>query len=217
MEDSFIEERLAAATAIPASQRSPEVAAFIESCQLQQELSDEGPCSTLQQRNLANLKVTRCNFLNPAGALLYRPAVRDAALDRLLSAARIPDLEMPAGVIGKRIMKLVSSDFSAETLLLVAAAATAIGRWQSHRTRLLPVYNSIVERMQRPAEAARLRQELEQLQAGLPRSLLSYEQMLARVLWMAGMEAGSLLSRGDTSMDADIRIAVRWARSSWHI
>ena len=71
--------------------------------------------------------------------------------------------------------------------------------------------------MQQPAVAARLRQELEQLQAGLPRSLLSYEQMLARVLWMAGMEAGSLLSRGDTSMDADIRIAVRWARSSWHI
>ena len=63
--------------------------------------------------------------------------------------------------------------------------------------------------MQQPAVAARLRQELEQLQAGLPHSLLTYKQLLALFVGYAVMEAGSLLSLGDTSMDDDIRMAVR--------
>ncbi|GAB4820568.1 hypothetical protein N2152v2_007614 [Parachlorella kessleri] len=129
----LIEERLAAATAVPPSQRSPEVAAFIECCQLQGELADElvdeqrqGKHSTRQQQALAALKFT-----------------------------------------------------------------------------------SLVEKMQHPVLAARLRQELQQLQADLPSSLLSYEELLAYLVWLTGVQARDWAGATDADIQADIHSAVR--------
>ena len=98
MEDSFIEQRLAAATAVPRSQRTPEVAAFIECCQLQRELAEEQQQvrhPTRQQEALTALKLTRSHFLSPAVSLWYRPEVYKAAWARLRSASQIPE---PANV-----------------------------------------------------------------------------------------------------------------------
>ena len=92
MEATFIEERLAAATAIPPSQRSPEVAAFIECCQLQREVAMEqqqwqGRRPSRHQQALADLKLTHSHYLNSAEPLSYRLAVLEAAFDRLRSEA----------------------------------------------------------------------------------------------------------------------------------
>ena len=208
-----MEQRLAAATAIPPSQRSPEVAAFIECCQLQRELAEEQQQDrslSHQEKTLAALKLTASHFLSPTLPLLYRPAVYTAALEHLLCAAQ-PSAQLPnSGVVSTQCIKaLVDSDFSIHTLLLLASAAPAIGWSKASQTRMLPVYNSIVDRMQRPTVAACLRQELEQLQMNLPRRLLSYQQLLARFVRMANLEASSLHDGGDNSMAADIEAAFR--------
>ncbi|GAB4820572.1 hypothetical protein N2152v2_007618 [Parachlorella kessleri] len=170
MEAGFLEKRLAAATRVRPRQRSPEVAAFIECCQLQQELAQElqqGLHTTRQQQALADLKLTRSHILSPAVPLWYRNAPYLAAWERLRTAAVLEDSE-PFANAGERIMALTDISFSMPTLLLVAAGVSRFVRSQAHVTRLLPTYNHIVERMQRPELAARLRQELAQLQANLP-------------------------------------------------
>ena len=108
-------------------------------------------------------------------------------------------------------MALTTSDFSIRTLLLVAAAAPLVGRCGVKITRLLIVYNCIVESMQRPAESAKLQQELAQLQADLPHILLSYQELLAYFVKLASNEAAELMTTGDGSMASDIDAAYRWA------
>ncbi|GAB4820570.1 hypothetical protein N2152v2_007616 [Parachlorella kessleri] len=194
MEASFLEKRLAAATKIRPRQRSPEVAAFIECCQLQQGLTQElqrGLHSTHQQQALADLKLTRSHIISPTVPLWYREPPYAAAWERLRTAAALQASE-PIVNAGDRITALTDMSFTLPTLLLVAAGAPRFV--QAHITRLLPAYNNIVERMQLPALAARLRQELAQLQADLPRTLLSYEQLLAHFLYLASQEASAKLT-----------------------
>ncbi|GAB4820567.1 hypothetical protein N2152v2_007613 [Parachlorella kessleri] len=212
MEEPVIEQRLAAATATPPSQRSPEVAAFIECCQLQRELAEEqrqGANPARQQEALAALKLAKSNASSPAVALWYQPAVYEAALERVLSAARMKKRfkPRPARDPATRILALANSDFSIRTLLLVAAAAPAFGG--ANISGLLPVYNSIVERMQRPAESAKLRPELGQLQSEVARSLLSYEQLLAYFIKLASNEAAELMANGGCGIAAHIDAAYR--------
>ncbi|GAB4820514.1 hypothetical protein N2152v2_007560 [Parachlorella kessleri] len=211
MEDAFIEERLAAAMALSPSQRSPEVAAFIEACQLQQAVAraEQGRRSTRKQQALDDLKLIRSNFLSIV-PLCYRLGVQLAALGRLCSEATIKDINS-VGSAGSRVMELLNADFSIETVLLVAAGVSPLGMGTSRITRLLPVNNRVVERMQRPAVAARLRQELEQLQADLPRSLLSYEQLLAYFVMLGFQHVRDLEISGDKSMADDVDMASRAA------
>ena len=107
-------------------------------------------------------------------------------------------MALGVGALGLQTMALVDADFSRQTLLLVAAGITSNTRKLPHITRLLPVYNSIVEKMQRPAVAARLQQELVQLQEGLPHSLLTYSQMLALFIYLASEDATILEHLGHT-------------------
>ena len=79
--------------------------------------------------------------------------------------------------------------------------------------------------MQRPAVTARLRQELDQLQEGLPRSLLTFNELLALFVYLASDEACNLIKLGLTEghssvalMAADIDKANRQVRtciSTW--
>ena len=210
MDGTFIEERLAAATAIPPSQRSPEVAAFVEACQLQQETvrKGQGRRSTRKQQALHDLRLVKSHFLSIA-PLCYRPGLQLATWHRLRSAAKITDI-MVVGDTGNRVKELLDADFSIEKLLLVAAGVPALGLGRAHITRLLPVYNSVVEKMQRPAVAACLRQELEQLQAGLPSSLLSYDELLIAFVMFGFQDSGDLARSGEESMLDDVDSAIRW-------
>ncbi|GAB4820575.1 hypothetical protein N2152v2_007621 [Parachlorella kessleri] len=212
MEDTFIDERLAVAMELPPSQRSPEVAAFIEACQLQQEVAmarkGRGGRSKREQQALSDLKLVKSQFLSIA-PFCYRPGVQLEAWHRLCSAAKITDYKI-VGVTGRRVMELLDADFRTGTLLSVAAGVSALGLGSADITRLLPVYNSVVEKMQRPAVAACLRQELEQLQADLPCSLLSYEQLLAVFVMLGIQDTGDLAAkRKDDSMAEDAHSALR--------
>ena len=75
---------------------------------------------------------------------------------------------------------------------------------------LLPAV-SVALRMQVPAVAERLRQELGQLQEDRPHRLLSYEQLLASYVWQAFQEAADLVALMPHSADPDIASAFRWA------
>ncbi|GAB4820525.1 hypothetical protein N2152v2_007571 [Parachlorella kessleri] len=211
MEDTFIEERLAAAIRLSPSQRSPEVAVFIEACQLQQEVAlarkKPGRGSTRKQQALGDLKLVRSHVLSIA-PLCYRPGLHLANWGHLCSAANITDFEI-VGDTGNSVMELLEADFSLGTLLLVAAGVSRSGPGEAHITRLLPVYNSMVEKLQRPAVAARLRQELEQLQADLPSRLLTYEQLLERFVMLAYQDCEDLAGSGDNSMEDDVESAKR--------
>ncbi|GAB4820523.1 hypothetical protein N2152v2_007569 [Parachlorella kessleri] len=219
MEDTFIEERLAAAMKLSPSQRSPEVAAFIGACQLQQEVAREGQSRRLtrKQQALCDLKLIRSHVLSIA-PFFYRPGVQLATWGRLCSAANVTEVQvagdtgerfMVVGDVGKRIMELLDSDFSIGTLLLVAAGASTLGAGVAPIRRLLPVFNRVIEKMQRPAVAARLRQELEQLQADLPSSLLSYEQLLTRFVLLGCKDCEDLAVSGDKSMPDEVDLAFR--------
>ncbi|GAB4820566.1 hypothetical protein N2152v2_007612 [Parachlorella kessleri] len=187
-EDPFTEESLAVAAAVPPSQRSPEVAAFIECGQLQRELAEallQGRHSTRQQEALYALKLTRCHILSPAVARWYHTPVYDVALERLRSVATI--LGTHPSVAENPIMELVDSNFSLDTLLLIAAAAPAYvtGIDYLASPKLLRVLKRIVETTQRPTVTEQLTHELEQLQAGLHCSLLSYKQLLTFFIQLA--------------------------------
>ena len=215
MEESFIEERLAAATAVPASQRSPEVAAFIECCQLQRELVDEqrqGQHSTRQQQALAALKFTRSHFLSPAVPLWYRHELYATALKRLVAGAGMQGPVL-ASTFGKKVLAFIERDLSIWSVLLVTAGIPTLERHLTHITGLLPALNSLVKKMQHPVLAARLRQELQQLQANLPCSLLSYEVLLGYLVYLAGVQAGDLAQATDGyhTTNADILMSLRWA------
>ncbi|GAB4820569.1 hypothetical protein N2152v2_007615 [Parachlorella kessleri] len=213
MEDPIIQQRLAAASAIPPSQRSPEVAAFIECCELQSELARElqqqGTHTSRQQQGMTDLKLTRSCFLSPTGTLWYRPAVYNSAAHQLLSAAAATLASH--GAPGGSIRALVESQFSIKTLLLMAAGDPTTIRFVEQEpaataSYLLPIYNRIVDRMQQPAVAAQLRRELQQLQADSPRTLLSYEELLAYLTEVAFKLAAKVLTvsamvHGSTTVD----------------
>ncbi|GAB4820574.1 hypothetical protein N2152v2_007620 [Parachlorella kessleri] len=192
----------------PPSQRSPEVAAFIECCQLQRELAKgqwQG-YSTHQEMAIADFKFTRANMIGPTPICCSFPVFM-YAWERLKSAAEIPE-PRPPGAVGSRIMALLDSDLSIDTLLLVTVGVKMLSLRERQKARLLPVYSSIVAKMRIPEVANILRQELDRLQANLPQRLLSYEELLASKICQAFHDAAALPAVRPTA-DADIASTFR--------
>ncbi|GAB4820571.1 hypothetical protein N2152v2_007617 [Parachlorella kessleri] len=124
--------------------------------------------------------------------------------ERLLAAAAA----VPPGQRSPEVTALIDDDLSIWAVLLVSAGIPTLERSQAHLTGVLPALNSLVEKMQHPALAARLRQELQQLQADLPSSLLSYDELLAYLVWLTGVQARDWAGSTDGDIQADIHSAV---------
>lgn len=179
-EQGFIERRLEAARALPAEQRSPDVAAFVECCDLQtaaRQLLDQRPARSLQARrrraDLVALMLTRSHYISVSAPLCYIHSVFEAAHERareLSGRGGEEDIDLSA-LLQPAANRSLSS-------LLTIAACLCRGMWPGQEGPLQTGMNDLVERLQQPDVRAALEQQLAELQADLPAPLLTYKQLL---------------------------------------
>ena len=136
---SFLAERLAKASAVPAEQRSADVRAFIETCRLQAELveelglpeviDDDAVIKGLQSRWSAApaLKLLRSHLVSPSGSLLRHlfQLHQFATAVVYMSTSSGASGTLPSD-LGRELMELLERDPSLETLAILAAGLPGV-------------------------------------------------------------------------------------------
>lgn len=169
----FLHARLAATAAIPPERRSYDAAVFVEYCQLQQEVLEAlerrgggGPLQCLEA-----LKLARAEYISLGSPLDYSTQLHNYVTEQVYGLAGNVD-------VGHKILALLKPD----TRLLTWATLVA-GLQIIFCTRgvpgLLSMSNAAVGLLQQPSVRRRLERKLAAVQQGLPRPLLTYDQMLA--------------------------------------
>ena len=200
----FINARLAAAAAIPPEQRSADVAAFIEYCQLQQEVleASEAPGYTWQCTDA--LKLVRAEYISPGGVLFYSQkllasvAQRFCLLVRGHMDANNYDCDGQAwrpGGLGQAILRALQQDPQLVTWATVAASMDIV-YLDKDRAGMVDMASEAVVMLQQSPLRRRLQRELAKAAQQLGRPLLSYDQLLAFFVDFAAglacaMEAGT--------------------------
>eukprot|EP00887_Chlorella_sp_A99_P002622 scaffold6.g2622.t1 len=179
----FLEARRQAALRLPPEERTPEVAAFIETCELQSEaaaLLDARPPRSwrarAQRETLVALYMTRSHLVSPTSPLWYAPAAQEAMSNADAAAAAAP---ATAGLGAQVVALLERQGRSAAALLKAAAGLGALGPQTVESCGLLELTRRVVARLRNPEAQRVLGELLAALQAGLPRPLLSAPQLLA--------------------------------------
>lgn len=195
----FLHERLAAAQAIPAAQRTPELAGFIESCQLKNEVAallaqplPSGAAAAAEEQarrtQQAALRLLRADMLCVAAPLDEYNGAHQWAVDhfkQMLSSMYWWQLGVPPFADWHtRIMafgrQIAGSQLSASSrldrFLLLAA-----GLPPPPITQQLPMLRLLLDMMAQPEERAALEPALVEAQAGLPAPLLTWDQLAGRL------------------------------------
>ena len=198
MEAGFLQERLAAAAALPLERRTPEVNAFLEVCQLNQDLVDAldlpegGRTRTIdEQWTCARaLKLARAKFVGES-RLIPNPELCQYSITqlRVLCERDAPAALSAAGDVSGAIMALLQRDAGLATVAKMAAALPDVSMerfcWSALHQRLRAA-NADVELLRQPAVRQRLEHEAQQ------EGILTYEEILAIFVSYAAQVSGQL-------------------------
>ena len=178
---AFLRARLAAATAVSDERRTPEIAAFIETCQLQQELADaldmpEGRTVAIDQQwtLVRALKFARAAHICEGVPLNLSFRLSEFALDQLQA------LQWETTHSISEVMRL--ADTRLDTVAKAAAAWSLVTIRDLQLPELLGLLKSLNESvalLQQPAVRQRLRRELAAVEQQEGWQILSYEQLLS--------------------------------------
>ena len=135
----FLADRLAKASAVPAEQRSADVRAFIETCQLQAELVEELELpATINLNNdvvvrlwsrwtaAPALKLVRSHFISPGPPLMHSPHLNGFASLYVLLRVRLQNNEYLPSNLGHELTELLEGDPSLETFAILAAGLPSL-------------------------------------------------------------------------------------------
>ncbi|PRW34082.1 hypothetical protein C2E21_7456 [Chlorella sorokiniana] len=197
----FLLERLQAAKAIPASERTPEVAAFIESCQLRDEAAamqaqplPSGAAAAAQekQRRLRQvaLRLVRADMLCAGAPLDEYNGAHQSVVDVFkgtLAGLTDANLGLPPGsdqhsriiAFGWRTAEEgdLSPGICLDCLLLITA-----GLPPPPVTQQVPLLLLLLKMVTRSAARAALEPLLLEAQSGLPAPLLTWDQLTGRLV-----------------------------------
>lgn len=192
----FLLERLAAAKAVPAAERTPEVAGFIESCQLRDEVAallaqplPSGAAAAAEEQarrtRQAALRLVRADMLCAGAPLDEYNGAHQWAVE-LLTAPSAQDLGLPPGAdLYSRILAFgvrtaqdgqLSSAARLDSLLLIVA-----GMPPPPIVHQVPLLLVLMDMVARPAMRAALEPVLIEVQSGLPSPLLTWDQLVGRL------------------------------------
>lgn len=194
----FLQERLAAAKAIPLERRTPDVSAFIETCRLQQEVAEA-----------LELPAVPTTTVESSGSEVFSLYVDEGITSPLAWSPRLHSYAHDQLVALSMRGKLFHAGTSLDTVAKATAALLSTVSEKSREEMLgtLTTANAAVAQLQQPAMRRRLKRELAAVQRQVGWQLLSYEQLLALFVKYAGDVSETLVMKLSRTVEAAQRLA----------